>query len=140
MKAEKFAFNYVRIISHQEWWRTLTGTISHIHILHIAFNMSSLWNTRPLERHFGSYFYLRITFILYVLISFTMLFSFYIGTKYYQRDYTRSYHLGYSGLFNFVSCYLVFVVYFIFYMFYCFETFDRCFVWFNVISMLDIRW
>ena len=101
VKAEKFAFNYVRIVSHQEWWRTVTGTMSHIHILHIAFNMSSLWNTQALERHLGSYFYLRITFILYLLISLTMLLSFYIGTKYYQRDYTRSYHLGYSGLFMF---------------------------------------
>lgn len=34
---------------HREWWRVLTATYSHLNVLHIAFNMMSLWEFGRME-------------------------------------------------------------------------------------------
>ena len=40
---EKIGTHYDRLLVDGQWWRVLTATYSHLSLMHIAFNMFSLW-------------------------------------------------------------------------------------------------
>ena len=45
----KSLFNNIEMINDNQWWRGITSSFSHLNLLHVAFNMSSLWSCRSLE-------------------------------------------------------------------------------------------
>ena len=104
--AKKFAFNYTKIIENKEWWRTVSSTLSHIQILHLAFNLVTLWNTGGLEQNKGSIFYFQLSFLLFVFSNISMIICYYIMTKYLNKqDYVKNvWAVGYSAiLFGFMG-------------------------------------
>ena len=48
----------VQVIDKKEYWRCFTSSFSHYSILHIVFNVSTLWELIPLENYIGSVYYL----------------------------------------------------------------------------------
>lgn len=52
------------VVKEHQHWRILSATFSHISIIHLLFNTSSLWSLRHMESIFGFIGYFRITFIL----------------------------------------------------------------------------
>mmetsp|Transcript_33066 Transcript_33066/g.55373 ORF Transcript_33066/g.55373 Transcript_33066/m.55373 type:complete len:98 (-) Transcript_33066:531-824(-) len=56
--------SYSAVVHNREYWRILTATFSHISILHLVFNVSSLWSLGFVEsvdsaRGFGEVVYLK---------------------------------------------------------------------------------
>eukprot|EP01083_Nonionella_stella_P048744 130137_1 len=104
--AKKFAFNYVKITQNKEWWRMLSSSLSHIQLMHLAFNLISLWNTGPIEKRYGSIVYFQITFLLFIISNASMILCYYILSKYLNKEeYVKNmYAVGYSAiLFGFMS-------------------------------------
>ena len=103
---KKFAFNYNRIVVDKEWWRTISSTLAHIQILHLAFNLITLWSTGFIEEWKGSLLYFQISFLLFMLSEIAMIISYYIMSKYLNREeyVSNMYAVGYSAiLFGFMG-------------------------------------
>lgn len=50
-------------IQEKHYWRSLTSSFSHIELIHLALNMTSLWSTRILEFTIG-----RVMLVFYIII------------------------------------------------------------------------
>eukprot|EP00753_Platysulcus_tardus_P001215 PLAT11176.1.p2 GENE.PLAT11176.1~~PLAT11176.1.p2 ORF type:complete len:126 (+),score=29.25 PLAT11176.1:23-379(+) len=61
------AIQYHLVVRGKQFWRLLTGPLSHLGALHLLFNMSSLWNLRAVEQQLGTAGYLKVSFLLLVL-------------------------------------------------------------------------
>lgn len=104
--SKRFAFNYIEIIENKEWWRTISSSLSHIKVLHLAFNLVSLWSTGFMEQSQGSLFYFQLNFLLFIFSEIAMIVSYYIMLKYLNKyDYVKNmYAVGYSAiLFGFMG-------------------------------------
>ncbi|ETO19678.1 rhomboid domain-containing protein [Reticulomyxa filosa] len=93
---EQIAFNYNRITKNQEYWRMLTSSFCHIKLLHLMFNMSSLWNIAVMEIILGSVRYFELTFLLLLCCNISMVIYGWTASKFFSSDFSRSYHIGYS--------------------------------------------
>ena len=106
VSAQKFAINYGRIIDHAEWWRMVSGTLSHVNLMHLAFNLVSLWNDQNIEKGLGSLMYLELTFLIFLYSNLTMMFAYFIQSRYCDQSerVNNVWTIGYSGiLFGFMS-------------------------------------
>ena len=104
--SKKFAFNYIQIMHHKEWWRTVSSSLSHIQILHLAFNLVTLWSTGFMEQSQGSLLYFQINFLLFMFSEIAMIISYYVMSKYLNKgEYVKNmYAVGYSAiLFGFMG-------------------------------------
>ena len=72
---EAVAFSYRKVVHDGERWRIITATFAHIEILHLLFNLYSLWGCRSVEAALGSFFYFKTTCILIVRAPLAPLFS-----------------------------------------------------------------
>ena len=61
----------VQVIDKKEYYRCITSTFSHYSILHIVFNMASIWQLISLEIYIGSSYYLIYVTILAIFSSLT---------------------------------------------------------------------
>src|SRR4051812_39958566 len=84
--AETFAFNYDKIVRDGQHWRMLSGSYSHLHILHLLFNMASCWSLRLLEVVLGLVTFLKYIFLLVLLTTLLMLLVSYIRIKYFRHE------------------------------------------------------
>ena len=86
-----------RSFTSGEYWRSLTASLSHIDLLQLVFNMSSLWSLRFLEHQYGPLWYLRLSFLLLIgsIAAFMGLYWFLIA-KLRMNDYANVISLGYS--------------------------------------------
>jgi len=97
--AQKIAFQYQKVINDFQYWRTVTGAFSHLNILHLLFNMMSLWSLGGLEHMLGIVVYLKFTFILMIGSMLIMIFFIYLSSNYFNRPQDKeTYTLGYSGV------------------------------------------
>ena len=104
--AKKFAFNFHQIVENKELWRIVSGTMSHIQIMHLCFNLVSLWNTRFIEMRFGSITYFKLSFCLFLISNASMICVYWLMTQYFDKyEYVKDlYVVGYSAiLFGFMS-------------------------------------
>lgn len=62
-------FNYDQVVGHQQYWRLLTSTVSHIDIVHLLFNVTGLWSLGYAELLLGSWQWTTITLLLMVLTN-----------------------------------------------------------------------
>ena len=56
------ASSYASVVKQGEVWRIVSSSFSHLTILHLAMNVSSLFSLSSLEIHWGSVQYLRFAF------------------------------------------------------------------------------
>jgi len=71
---EAVGVSYTALVRGKQLWRVFTASLSHIDLLHLVFNLTSLWSLRFLEVKYGALWYLRVSYLLLVLsIAFTML-------------------------------------------------------------------
>jgi len=99
--ASSFCEQYERIVVYHEYWRVLTGSFSHLHPLHILFNMMSLWNLGFLEWPFvlGIVSYIRVSFLLLVCDAIADVSIRYILIRFFRwSDQATQWHAGYSGV------------------------------------------
>ena len=92
---QKVRIDYTRIVDHYEWWRIVTGALSHVSLLHMVFNLLCLWVLRSHETQLGSMLYLELTFLLFFHSSITLIFVYFFQQRYWDR--TESV-VGYSGV------------------------------------------
>eukprot|EP00903_Cladosiphon_okamuranus_P010448 g9884.t1 len=58
VSAASMGSSYRHLLVRSEWWRVLTATVTHNGILHLGFNVASLWYCRGMEAELGSWPYL----------------------------------------------------------------------------------
>lgn len=63
---QSVAFSYRSVVTNREWWRLATSVFAHIEIMHLLFNVYSLWGCRAIETQKGSYYYFETSCILIV--------------------------------------------------------------------------
>lgn len=94
---ESVAFSYRKVVVDGEWWRMVTSSLSHLEIVHLGFNLYSLWNCRVVEALNGSLYYFQTTLVLMALSMalLTLMYHvsiFYVGLPQYEYAFS----LGYS--------------------------------------------
>lgn len=90
--------HYDRVLEQREWWRLITSAYSHLGVLHIGFNMYSLWSYGFLEYMLGSLTYCRYSFILLLASQLLMLLGTWVLFRFFGSERQRNtYTLGYSG-------------------------------------------
>jgi len=101
IEVTKIAYQYDRCVNHQEYWRIVTASYSHLALLHLAFNMFSLWSLGPIESNpifgVGTVAYLKYSFLLMTLSMVVVTLATYVMTTRFNRTGMReTYSLGYS--------------------------------------------
>ncbi|KAL0477959.1 hypothetical protein AKO1_005319, partial [Acrasis kona] len=94
--ADDVSFNYGRIVENFEIWRMVSSTFTHYGILHIIFNMTSLWSYRMAET-IGDAYYVKNSFLL-MIISFGFMLGCYklLISKMGREEYRNVNAVGYS--------------------------------------------
>lgn len=46
VSAASMGSSYRNLLVRQEWWRVVTAAVAHGGLLHLAFNITSLWSCR----------------------------------------------------------------------------------------------
>lgn len=96
---EDIAISYRTFVTNKQYWRGVTAVFSHLNLLHIAFNVSSLWSLRFVEAAFGTVAYFRISYILMVTSVLVTMGIYHVWIKYGGvREYETTYAVGYSGV------------------------------------------
>jgi len=101
IEVTKIAYQYDRCVNHREYWRIITASYSHVALLHLAFNMFSLWSFGFLESDstygVGVVGYLKCSFILMLLSMGIVTLTTYVLSTHFNRTTMReTYSLGYS--------------------------------------------
>eukprot|EP01083_Nonionella_stella_P068090 180547_1 len=100
-----YCYNYEKIKAG-EWWRMITSTYSHANLMHLAFNLSSLWNLRFLE--VDAMHYCRLTFLLIIFSELAITLLYYVAINVFAKEQYRHVNsVGYScvlfGLITFAA-------------------------------------
>lgn len=96
---DSIAISYRTFIKEKQYWRGVTAIFSHLNLLHIVFNVSSLWSLRSIEKAFGTITYFKISYILLIVSVLTTMGIYHIWIKYGGiREYESTYAVGYSGV------------------------------------------
>jgi len=90
---------YQKVVKEGHYWRAVTATFSHLNLLHLLFNMSSLWSLGSLEQLMGPVKYIRDTFLLLILsTAIDILVYHLLITRFNRETYLNTYAVGYSGV------------------------------------------
>ena len=106
--SEFVSYNYDKIIGEKQVWRIVTSTFSHFSIIHILFNLGSLWGMRQVEligqETLGSHSfhsvmeYFKITFLLLVFSTLFITVTYFCLVKFMKWENYRQVNIvGYSG-------------------------------------------
>ncbi len=95
---EDIGITYEKIVRDWQFWRVFTASLAHANLLHLAFNMTSLWSCRFVEfTELGFLFYMRTSFLLLVGSVLVMLVIYHILITQFGKDhYRNSLAVGYS--------------------------------------------
>eukprot|EP00249_Psilotum_nudum_P018563 c26865_g2_i1 orf=180-992(+) len=93
--------SYEAVVAEGQYWRVLTSTFSHISVLHLVFNMSTLWSLGIVESlgqiGLGIQYYLHYTLLLIVLSSFLVMGMYHLLIHRFKLEfYKRVTAVGYS--------------------------------------------
>ena len=105
---EFVCFNYDKVVGEKQIWRSITSAFSHYSIIHILFNMGSMWALRGVEligqetlgQHtFHSVVqYLKITTLLLVFCTLLIVAVYFCFVKFLKWENYRNVNIvGYSG-------------------------------------------
>eukprot|EP00727_Mastigamoeba_balamuthi_P003615 m51a1_g13250 hypothetical protein (258) ;mRNA; f:294-1719 len=94
---EHLGFSVQTCWNNGEYWRVFSASMTHIDLLHLAFNMSSLWSLRFLETLYGPVWYLRVSFFLLVLsVAMTLVVYKYVLPRMGFESSLQTFSVGYS--------------------------------------------
>lgn len=94
---EDIGLSYEKVVEQGHYWRAVTASLSHVNLLHLAFNMSSLWTCRFVELTHGPIFYFKFSFLLLVLSVVVILLLYHVLiTRFHKEHYRHSLAVGYS--------------------------------------------
>ena len=107
--SEFVSYNFDKIIGERQVWRIVTATFSHFSIIHILFNMGSMWSMRAVElmgqentgyHSFHSVVeYFKITFLLLFFSSLFITVTYFCLIKFVKWENYRHVNIvGYSGI------------------------------------------
>lgn len=86
-KAESVSFNYVSVTYPKlEIWRFFSSSFAHFGLLHILFNMGTIWSYGFIESLFGWVFYLKVTFLFIILSNILQIIGFFLLKKIASRN------------------------------------------------------
>ena len=90
-------YSYQKVVVENEWWRCISASFSHLSIMHIAFNLYSLWSLGFIEKHIGLIEYFKITYLL-VLLSMLCVTAMYhvLIFRFSRESYRTSMAIGFS--------------------------------------------
>ena len=78
--------------------RIVSASLSHISFIHLAFNVTSLWNLRGMERVFGALTFIRHSAVMLVLSMVIALAMYHVLLKHGRARYEHVYGVGYSAV------------------------------------------
>jgi membrane associated rhomboid family serine protease len=99
MTFENVSVSYNAVVKNRQYYRIVSAAFTHANLMHIVFNMGSLYAVGVLEGALGTYFYLRTTVLLLFVSMFLWLLITYICVKKFNRaSYAETPAVGYSGV------------------------------------------
>jgi len=94
---EHVGMSYHKIVHEHQIWRGVAASLSHLNLLHLFFNMSSLWSCRYIEMKLGSIFYLKYSLLLMVASVAIIIATYHILIyRYNKEEYMNVLVVGYS--------------------------------------------
>lgn len=105
---EQFAITYHECIKKRQIFKLLLSSLSHATFIHLIFDVASLWSLRVLETCYGSYFFLRYTFLLILAESLTTLFIVYSISKISRASEVTLINTKFSGSSGVILCWLTY--------------------------------
>eukprot|EP00976_Prorocentrum_cordatum_P112653 1195571-Prorocentrum_minimum.AAC.4 len=98
---EHVGFSYHAVVHNGEYWRCISATFSHISILHLIFNMTSLWSLGVVEgmaaQGLGEIVYLKYTLVLIVMPLVLVLAIYHALIRFWKKEeYVHVTAVGYS--------------------------------------------
>lgn len=88
--------SYRHLVVRSEWWRVVTAAISHSGVLHLCFNISSLWACRRVEAELGSWAYLLAS--AHILVLAEMFETMFLHAALKMGRLVDTVSIGYSGV------------------------------------------
>eukprot|EP00475_Leptophrys_vorax_P032249 TRINITY_DN4961_c0_g1_i12.p1 TRINITY_DN4961_c0_g1~~TRINITY_DN4961_c0_g1_i12.p1 ORF type:complete len:233 (+),score=42.22 TRINITY_DN4961_c0_g1_i12:631-1329(+) len=93
------ATSYLKLVEEKQLWRAITAVYTHANLLHLVFNMMSLWNLNFVETTGGSVTYFKYTYFLVVLDELLITsFNWVMVHQFEQDRYRTQAAVGYSGV------------------------------------------
>lgn len=91
------AYQYDKCVKEGQWWRVVTSSVSHLNVMHIVFNMASLWQLGALEQSITTREYVRWSFLL-VIASMAVVtgITHIMITRFGRERQRHTFSLGYS--------------------------------------------
>lgn len=94
---ESVGISYAKFARQGEYWRIVSASFSHLDLMHLVFNMGSLYSCGTIEIAKGSMFYFQNTIIL-IFVSMLIAMGTYhiLLTRFAMRQYENTVAVGYS--------------------------------------------
>eukprot|EP00475_Leptophrys_vorax_P032253 TRINITY_DN4961_c0_g1_i8.p1 TRINITY_DN4961_c0_g1~~TRINITY_DN4961_c0_g1_i8.p1 ORF type:complete len:250 (+),score=49.35 TRINITY_DN4961_c0_g1_i8:755-1504(+) len=90
---------FAELVEEKQLWRAITAVYTHANLLHLVFNMMSLWNLNFVETTGGSVTYFKYTYFLVVLDELLITsFNWVMVHQFEQDRYRTQAAVGYSGV------------------------------------------
>ena len=97
VRPEEVSISYQTFMERGEYWRAISASLAHYEIMHLLFNMMSLYNLGDLEIVVGSFAYLNYTADLIVLTILAAMAMYHLLIYYQgQERYRTQSAVGYS--------------------------------------------
>eukprot|EP00904_Undaria_pinnatifida_P003822 jgi/Undpi1/13440/HiC_scaffold_8.g03099.m1 len=88
--------SYRHLVVRSEWWRVVTAALSHSGLLHLFFNISSLWACRRIEAELGSWTYLLAS--AHILVLAEAFETMFLHAAHKMGRLVDTVSIGYSGV------------------------------------------
>lgn len=95
---DKVGYIYSRVVNNNEYYRIYTSSYTHLNLLHIGFNIISLWQLSDLEIYLSSLTYIIYTLILLNASMLLLTIIYYILIHIGYEQYKDTTSVGYSAV------------------------------------------
>lgn len=96
---EDVSTSYNKVVVERQYYRVVSATFCHLNLLHLVFNMGSLYTVGVLEASLGSFFYFHRTVLLILLSEAVwMAITHLLVHTWRQPRFASSSAVGYSGV------------------------------------------
>lgn len=102
---DSVGMSYTKVVGQRQYWRCITASFSHVSLLHLLFNMSSLWSLGAVEQMgggegggpWGSGWYVRYTLVMLVGTSALVVGCYHVLLRWFRQErYEHVTAVGYS--------------------------------------------
>ena len=114
MPVDNVSFSYDAVVNRKELYRIVTASLAHFDLMHIGFNLMSMWQLGSLEETYGSNVF---AFLNADLVVITMLIC--IGLYYYMMTYGGQPQIAFQYEITYIiHIYIYIYIYIYFYIFF----------------------